>query len=232
MECSICFEAISTTTGVATLSCSHSFHICCIASWFINLDKGTCPCCRKEMSALEDLPHSFEEEEDDDDDDSDDSDDSDEEEEVDLTRFTLDALLRIHGGQGLTDAMALAISPDFTGSNAITLNSQVLNSLLIGNGARTLSSDEWVSLIEEGDDETEDEDEDEEEDEETHWPNVRWHLHKDGSWVKDVINPEEITVIAVSMPISFSNALITATTTSAANKMQSVWRTFKGRRSV
>ena len=56
MDCSICYQAISATTGIATLSCSHSFHINCIGKWLISLDEGTCPCCRKKMSALEDLP--------------------------------------------------------------------------------------------------------------------------------------------------------------------------------
>jgi hypothetical protein len=173
------------------------------------------------MSAIEDLPHSFEEEEEEEDDDDS---DSDEEEFITLTKLSLDLILRSHGGHGLTDAMVIAISPNFNDSNSISITSEILNFLLIGNGARPLSSDELDSLFD-------DEDDDEDDDEETRLPNVHWHLHKNGSWVKDVINPEEITLIAVSMPISFSNALITATTTSAANKMQSVWRTFKGRRS-
>jgi hypothetical protein len=64
LDCSICYDAINATTGVATLSCSHSFHISCIAGWFAKLEKGSCPCCRKEMSALEDLPKPVGEEED------------------------------------------------------------------------------------------------------------------------------------------------------------------------
>lgn len=60
MDCSICHEAISATTGIATLSCSHSFHINCIGKWLISLDAGTCPCCRKKMNALEDLPKASE----------------------------------------------------------------------------------------------------------------------------------------------------------------------------
>ena len=62
MDCPICREAISTTTGIATLSCLHSFHINCIGMWFSSLDEGTCPCCRKVMSALEDLPNASEKE--------------------------------------------------------------------------------------------------------------------------------------------------------------------------
>lgn len=55
-SCSICHEAITATTGITTLSCSHSFHINCIGKWFVSLDESTCPCCRKVMSAVEDLP--------------------------------------------------------------------------------------------------------------------------------------------------------------------------------
>lgn len=62
MDCSICYQAISATTGIATLSCSHSFHINCIGKWLISIDEGTCPCCRKKMSALEDLPKASEKE--------------------------------------------------------------------------------------------------------------------------------------------------------------------------
>lgn len=55
-ECSICYDAIDLkTTGEVKLSCSHSFHFSCISSWFFKQDKGTCPCCRKEMGEKEDL---------------------------------------------------------------------------------------------------------------------------------------------------------------------------------
>lgn len=208
-ECSICYDKIDATTGVATLSCAHSFHISCIAGWFYTLEKGTCPCCRKEMSALEDLPQSAEAEgDDDDDDDSDDDSDDDEEDDVEFSREDLDALMRARGGNGLTDAMATLICAD-----SACFNSSELNALLIGNGARPLTEEEWEDLLD-----GEEEDEDEEK--------VRWCLHEDGSWVKDPMNPEELTTVAVSVSPSENAA---AVATSAATKMQAVWRGFKGR---
>ena len=53
--CAICLEAISTTTGMTTLACSHSFHFRCIASWILAHD--TCPCCRSKLGDLEKLPN-------------------------------------------------------------------------------------------------------------------------------------------------------------------------------
>ena len=50
-ECSICYDAITQETGVTTLSCSHSYHLKCIAQWIIKHDH--CPCCRKETSEYE-----------------------------------------------------------------------------------------------------------------------------------------------------------------------------------
>lgn len=205
LDCSICCSAIDATTGVATLSCSHSFHISCIAGWFYTLEKGTCPCCRKEMSALEDLPQSAEAE---DEDDEDDEDDEEDEEDVEFSREDLDALMRARGGQGLTEAMSAFLRPE-----GIFFGYSELNALLIGNGARAINMDEWVALL----------DGEEEEEEEK----VRWCLHEDGSWVKDVINPEELTTVAVSVSPSENAA---AVATSAATKMQAVWRGFKGRR--
>lgn len=57
-ECSICFDEINASTGIATLSCGHSFHLNCIAKWFLNCDSttsSTCAMCRKKMSDTEDF---------------------------------------------------------------------------------------------------------------------------------------------------------------------------------
>jgi hypothetical protein len=60
MDCSICFEAITKETGHSVLSCSHSFHFCCLAKWFNSqVDKEakeSCPLCRHEMHDEEALP--------------------------------------------------------------------------------------------------------------------------------------------------------------------------------
>jgi hypothetical protein len=231
MECSICYDEINATTGVATLSCAHSFHICCIAGWFAKLEKGTCPCCRKEMSALEDLPQPVEGAED--------SEDEEEEDEVEFSRADLDALLRARGGSGLTEAMAAALCPE----EALFMSSE-LNALLVGNGARPLNEEEWTALVYEDEDEDEDEEENEEENEDDRaiaaavaavWAELasydlppRAWLMVDGSWANNILNPEDATDVTVVASVTTAAAVAT----SAATKVQAVWRGFKGRLSL
>ena len=50
-ECSICCEAINTSTGSVTLGCSHRYHLKCIITW--SLESETCPYCRKAMNKYE-----------------------------------------------------------------------------------------------------------------------------------------------------------------------------------
>lgn len=38
------------------LSCSHQFHLRCIATWFYSVEVETCPNCRKETSEQEKMP--------------------------------------------------------------------------------------------------------------------------------------------------------------------------------
>ena len=52
-ECPICYEAITAETGITTLSCSHSFHLQCVATWLIQVNN--CPCCRGEVTQYEDI---------------------------------------------------------------------------------------------------------------------------------------------------------------------------------
>jgi hypothetical protein len=83
-ECSICYDVIDLkTTGEVKLSCAHSFHFSCIASWFSTQEKGSCPCCRKEMGDKEDFAANApaDGEEDDEDEDEDDEEDEDEDED-------------------------------------------------------------------------------------------------------------------------------------------------------
>jgi hypothetical protein len=60
MECPICFEAITEDTGVVKMACKHSFHFCCLGTWFshqfVNKQKESCPCCRHEAGEKERLP--------------------------------------------------------------------------------------------------------------------------------------------------------------------------------
>ena len=56
-ECPICYEAITPETGLAKLSCGHSYHIFCISNWFCRQEgNSSCAMCRKEMGPLEDMP--------------------------------------------------------------------------------------------------------------------------------------------------------------------------------
>ena len=56
MDCAICYEAITAATGKIELSCSHSFHINCLASWFATQQAQKCPYCRHESTELEMIP--------------------------------------------------------------------------------------------------------------------------------------------------------------------------------
>ena len=60
MDCAICYEAITAATGKVELSCSHSFHINCLTSWFVTLNvtqrTQVCPYCRHESNKHEVIP--------------------------------------------------------------------------------------------------------------------------------------------------------------------------------
>lgn len=77
MECSICYNAITSATGKVELSCSHPFHFSCLTKWFdqqkIQGAHENCPLCRHEASDFEKMPGVALEDEDDDDDEDDES---------------------------------------------------------------------------------------------------------------------------------------------------------------
>ena len=54
-ECPICYEEITKDSDITTLSCSHSFHLKCIAVWIMKSE--TCPCCRTDVSDHEKIAH-------------------------------------------------------------------------------------------------------------------------------------------------------------------------------
>lgn len=77
-DCSICYDAISATTGKIELACAHGFHISCLTKWFARQQADaipeSCPCCRHETTLYEKMPalqedEDEEEEEDEDEDD-------------------------------------------------------------------------------------------------------------------------------------------------------------------
>ena len=54
MDCALCHNAITAATGKLELSCSHTFHIRCLTTWFKEqsehyLDQS-CPCCRRKAN--------------------------------------------------------------------------------------------------------------------------------------------------------------------------------------
>ena len=80
MECIICSEEITATTGRTVLGCGHEFHMVCVARWFCRQEGvSSCPCCRRESGAYDDLPRAAAAEADEDseadDDEADDEDD-------------------------------------------------------------------------------------------------------------------------------------------------------------
>jgi len=240
MECPICYDAITAETGVVTTSCGHSYHFSCISGWFIQQEKGTCPCCRKEMVDKEDFPKA----EDSEDDDSEDEYESDEESQAEFTRVSLDQFLRSRGGLGLTEAMAAAICEE----EAI-FNSSELNALCIGNGGRPLAEDEWDALVDSQ--EEEDDNQEGQEGQEVQEPpsqasllvNGEWVVNEtsnmnplqisslldNGQWVRTVLNPEDLSGVSVSLP---ANVPVEETVNNAATKVQAVWRGFKMRNAV
>ena len=60
MECSICFNAITSQTGKVELSCSHPFHFSCLTTWFDKQKMSggceNCPLCRHEANEFEKMP--------------------------------------------------------------------------------------------------------------------------------------------------------------------------------
>ena len=73
MECSICYNEITSATGKVELSCSHSFHFSCLTKWFDRQKSEgadeNCPMCRHEANEFEKMPEPAEEEEDEEDED-------------------------------------------------------------------------------------------------------------------------------------------------------------------
>jgi len=135
MECPICYEAITAETGSVTTSCQHSYHFACISGWFIKQEKGSCPCCRKEMNEKEDFPDVPAEE------DSDSEYESEDEYEVEFTRRQLQEFIESHGGH-LTEQMFDAICPVIA-----AFTKTELNSLLVGNTGQALTEEKWLELL-------------------------------------------------------------------------------------
>ena len=78
MDCIICSEEITAATGRTVLGCGHEFHMVCVARWFCRQEgASSCPCCRRESGAYDDVPRAEAEDDDESDDVSGWSDDDD-----------------------------------------------------------------------------------------------------------------------------------------------------------
>ena len=49
-DCPICFEDVGENKAYRILECGHKFHKTCIDKWLYNVEKSSCPMCRKELA--------------------------------------------------------------------------------------------------------------------------------------------------------------------------------------
>jgi hypothetical protein len=253
-ECAICYDVIDLkTTGEVKLSCSHSFHFSCIASWFSNQEKGSCPCCRKEMGDKEDFaanaPLNSEDEDDDDEDDEEDEeeDEEDEDEYVVFNRTQLNSLCQKLGSYrhiseeqwtAMSNAFALGDKEFSAESLPLVFDYDELNAFFATHCYKVITQQQWIDILAA---------------EETPMTdafisarldfatpiqlpsaplpsalNVTWMLLENGSWTRTVFNPEEEPVAAILSP-ALTAAGAAASAAEAATKVQAVWRGFSTR---
>jgi hypothetical protein len=148
-SCSICFGDVTAETGRVVTACSHLFHFRCLATWFISQDgASSCPCCRREVSELEDVPSAAADDAEADDDDSDYEED--EEESIFFIFSELDACLRAHGGTGATEALWREAFPgtdeEFTMEAAVNFTREELDHYALVQGGRRMTDATWDRL--------------------------------------------------------------------------------------
>ena len=142
MDCAICQEAIDVrTTGRAELSCSHKYHLSCIATWYQTNDSHTCPMCRKVAEPLERIGGSAPAKE----------------PTVPITLEEIENILRANNGFGIKICSNLFFEYDSHSSagpgsrewfnTTIRMTRKELHRLCGGNGACPLSDDEWDELL-------------------------------------------------------------------------------------
>lgn len=221
---------ITRETGVATLACSHSFHISCIAKWCSTPETSTCPMCRNRLgemestAALPTIPEVEEEEEE-------------EETEVVISRYSLEALLRSFGASAESSNLIDIMFPE---QDPISLSRMQMNALAVGRAA-PIDLELWnrtiflfgVGIVEEDEAEAEDEAEDADAQEEP--VAVTWRCLADGRWASGpVINPEDETGVSATAsgwaePLPVSAERVEQVAQEAATKMQGAWWSFRSR---
>ena len=161
-ECAICYDVIDLkTTGEVKLSCAHSFHFSCISTWFSTQEKGSCPCCRKEMGDKEDFapnaPADGEEdgEEDDEDEDEDEEDDM-EDECVAFNRTQLISLCQKLGiyrhiseqqWEAMSAAFAVHDKEFATESWRLEFDFHQLKAFLAIHCSFTITYEQWINIL-------------------------------------------------------------------------------------
>ena len=227
MSCSICLNDITRETGVATLACSHSFHISCIAKWCSTPETSTCPMCRNRLGEMEStaaLPTIAEGEEGE-------EDEEDEETEVVISRHDLCRLLIAIGASAESSQMVDIMFPM---QDPISLSRLDMNVLAVGRPA-PIDLALWIDIIQLFGVEIIDEEDDEEAEEAEEALAVTWRCLADGSWANGpVINPEDETGVSATAsgwaePLSVSAGNVERAAQEAATKMQGAWRTFRSR---
>ena len=252
-ECSICYDEITKATGEVKLSCSHVFHFSCISSWFFKQDKGTCPCCRKEMGEKEDFAAATgggggAEDEDEDEDDDDEDEDDDEDDIITLNRTELNAFLKrndllnpmISREQWSAMEFAYDREPEYQGEGRLIFTFHEFECFLATHCQKILGTDQdlWEDLLSL---------------QETplseaflsanldfgmplRLPSrvsaasrikVTWTLLDSGTWTRIVFNPEEIAAV-ISAPVQTAEEAA-STAAKSATKVQAVWRGFSSR---
>jgi hypothetical protein len=162
-DCSICHEPATLGaggTGLTTLACGHEFHFRCLATWFYTQQaQSSCPCCRREVSHLEDVPLSteFQAPGEEDDDESEYSDDEeseyDDEETLVLMKRELDDILKnILGGTGVSEGIWRRLFPgteeEYSPDCAVSFSRTEMEDFATLQGGRVFRDEEWEILVE------------------------------------------------------------------------------------
>lgn len=161
----------------------------------------------------------------------------DEETEVVISRYSLEAMLRMFGASAESSNLIDIMFPE---QDPISLSRMQMNALAVGRAA-PIDLELWnrtiflfgVGIVEEDEEEAEDEAEGADAEEEP--LAVTWRCLADGSWASGpVINPEDETGVSVTAsgwaePLPVSAVRVEQAAQEAATKMQGAWRTFMSR---
>jgi hypothetical protein len=160
-ECSICYDAIDLkTTGEVKLSCSHSFHFSCISAWFSTQEKGSCPCCRKEMGDKEDFAPNAPADGDEHENGEEDEDEEDEDEEDECVVFNRTQLMSLcqkfgiyrhiseQQWEAMSNAFAIHDKEFATESWRLQFDFHELRAFLATHCAFTITYEQWIDVLE------------------------------------------------------------------------------------